>query len=184
MNSVVFPRKGDGVMRLWLSIQIVGLLLLSTLACSDGLPTEPAPPGAQGTVALEAVTASGPRHPAPRAVAPRAVATPRLQGRWGGDHIGLNVESDGAAVEFDCAAGSIDGPFLTDSSGRFTLLGSWWFTPPVVSDDWQPEKHPARYSGVANAGTMTLTVVLLDDHRFLGSFTLALNQTPRIVRCL
>jgi hypothetical protein len=117
-------------------------------------------------------------------VAPRASATQQLSGRWGGDHIGLNVESNDTAVDFDCAAGSIDGPFITDSSGRFALVGSWWFTPPVVSDGWQPEKQPARYSGVVNAGTMTLTVTLLDENQFLGTFTLAFNQTPRIVRCL
>jgi hypothetical protein len=171
---------------LWLSIQIVGLLLLSTLACSDRLPTEPVPAGAQGTVGLKAVTVSvsRPRRPATRAVAPRATATPQLQGRWGGDNIGLNIESNDAAVEFDCAAGSIDGPFITDSSGRFDLLGSWWFTPPVVFEGWQPEKRPARYSGVVKAGTMTMTVILLDEDQFLGSFTLVFNQTPRIVRCL
>jgi hypothetical protein len=170
-------------MRGWLSIQVVGLLLPLTVACSDRSPTEPVSAGAQGSDSVEAVTASRLSRPGTRAVAPRG-ATPQLQGRWGGDHIGLNVESDGAAVDFDCAAGSIDGPFLTDSSGRFALAGSWWFTPPVVSEGWQPEKHPARYSGVVNAGTMTLTITLLDENQFLGSFTLAFNQTPRIVRCL
>jgi hypothetical protein len=160
------------------------LLLLSTLACSDRLPTEPVPAAAQETVGLEAVTVARPRRPATRVVAPRPSATRQLQGRWGGDDVGLTIANNAVAIEFDCAAGSIDGPFITDSSGRFALVGSWWFTPPVVFEGWQPEKRPARYSGVVEADTMMLTVILLDDNQFPGSFTLALNQTPRILRCL
>src|SRR5437762_14101876 len=30
-------------------------------------------------------------------------------GTWGGQHIRLSVRADGAAVEFDCAHGTIDG---------------------------------------------------------------------------
>ncbi|MGH9366274.1 MAG: hypothetical protein ACRD3M_01210, partial [Thermoanaerobaculia bacterium] len=90
----------------------------------------------------------------------------------------------GAEVEFDCAAGSVDEPFLVDPSGRFDLLGTWWFTPPVVFEGWEPEKRPARYSGLVRGRTMTLTVLRLDDSQPLGSFTLVLDQTPRILRCL
>ncbi len=176
--------ESDGAMRgPRLSIKTAALLLFSTLACSDRLPTEPVPTAAQETVGLEAASSRS-RRPATRAVAPRITATPQLSGRWGGDHVGLTITSNAAAVEFDCAAGSIDGPFLIDSSGRFALLGSWWFTPPVVSDGWQPEKRAALYSGAVKDGTMTLTVVLLDDNQFLGTFTLAFDQTPLIVRCV
>ncbi len=170
--------------QLWRSVQTLGFLLLSTLACSDRLPTEPAPTAAQGTMGPDSMFVAGPHRPATRVVAPRAAAAPQLQGRWGGDNVALVIGSNGTAVEFGCGAGSIDGPFVADSSGRFDLLGTWWFTPPVDLEGWQPEKRPARYSGFVEAGIMTLTVVRLDDGQSLGSFTLAFNQPSRIVHCV
>jgi hypothetical protein len=117
-------------------------------------------------------------------VPPRASGVPQLRGAWGGDHIGLTITNDGVAIEFDCAAGAINGPFIVDSAGRFDLIGNWWFTPPVIFEGWQPERRPARYSGVVDEGIMTLTVTLLDDDQFLGTFMLALNQTPGLLRCV
>ena len=167
-----------------LSVLLSGPFLLTLLACSDGSPTQPMPASAQEAVSPEAMTRTRlARHVAPRSLAPRASVPSRIEGSWGGDQIGLRIDSNAATVEFGCAAGSIDEPFVTDASGRFSLPGSWWFTPPVVSQGWQPEKRPARYSGVVEGERMTLTVTLLDDNQLLGSFTLALNQTPRIVHC-
>lgn len=167
-----------------LSPRLAGCLLLSLVACSDRSPTEPLPAAAPGGADLEASTPGRPRRPAARVVAPRPSTLPLEAGAWGGDHVGLTIANGAAAIEFDCAAGSIDGPFLTDAAGRFALIGSWWFTPPVLPEGWQPDKHPARYSGVVENGVMTLTVTLLDGSRFLGSFRLAFDETPRIVRCV
>ena len=166
------------------SLRLAGWLLLSVVACSDRSPTEPSLAAAPGGVDLETATAGRPRRPAPRVLTPRASDLLQVHGAWGGDHVGLTITNDAVAIEFDCAGGSIHGPFLTDSAGRFALDGSWWFTPPVLPEGWQPEKHPARYSGVVEDGIMTLTVYRLDDGQFLGIFHLAFNQPPRIVRCV
>lgn len=167
-----------------LSLRFAGCLLLSVVACSDRSPTEPLPAAAPGGADLEATTAGRPRRPAARVVAPRPSTLPLAEGVWGGDHVGLTIGNGAAAIEFDCSAGSIDGPFLTDSAGRFALMGSWWFTPPVLPEGWQPDKRPARYSGVVENGAMKLTVALLDGNRWLGSFRLAIDEPPRIVRCV
>jgi len=159
-----------------LSPRIAGWLLLPVLACSDRGPTEPATSAAPGSADLEAATAGRAGRSAARVVPPRASASSRLEGAWGGDGVGLTISSDDVAIEFDCAAGSIDGPFLTDAEGRFVLIGSWWFTPPVIFDGWLPEKRRARYSGVVENGTMSLKVVLLDDNQFLGAFMLAFRH--------
>jgi hypothetical protein len=160
-----------------------GLLVLMA-ACNGPSPTEPASSAPQGDSGAKAATAGKPRRPAPRVVAPRASGQSALEGAWGGDHVGLTATGNGVAIEFDCAAGSIDGPFTTAADGRFALDGSFWFTPSVLPEGWQPDKRPARYSGVVENGVMTLTVSLLEGSRFLGRFTLVSGQTPRIVRCV
>ncbi len=164
------------------SLHIGGLVLLSTLACSDRMPTEPAPAATQGALGAEAAVGPKPRRSAPHLVAPRASTVP-LGGRWGGNDVGLTIETHDASLEFGCAGGIIEVPFVTDSSGRFDLLGSWWATPPVIPENWLPAKRPASYSGTVVAGVMTLTVTRLDDGEFLGTFTLELGRPPRLVHC-
>jgi hypothetical protein len=164
-------------------IPVVGFLLVCSLGCSNRSPTEPAPASLQEAGAGSEGVARSRRRPPARVVEPRG-ASKQLQGLWGGDHIGLTVVKDGAQIEFDCAAGSIDEPFLTDSSGRFALLGSWWFTPPVLPQDWQPDKRRARYSGLVEGNRMTLMVTRLEDNQWLGTFTLFFQRPPFLLRCL
>jgi hypothetical protein len=38
-------------------------------------------------------------------------------GVWGGDHVHLDVNSNSAKIEFDCAHGTIEGPFTVDANG-------------------------------------------------------------------
>jgi hypothetical protein len=58
-----------------------------------------------------------------------------------------------------------------------------WFTPPVVFENWQPDKRPARYSGIIDGDRMTLTVTRLEDG-IAAHFTLVRNAAPRLLRCL
>jgi hypothetical protein len=139
---------------------------------------------AHAGASAESAAARGPaRNPATRAIDSRGGALPSLQGIWGGDRIGLTITAYGAVVEYDCAAGSIDQVFAPDASGHFDLLGSWWLTPPVLPDNWQPDKRPARYVGVLEGKTITLTVIRLDDGSTL-SYRLVQDAVPRILRCL
>jgi hypothetical protein len=179
-------KGGRGSERRRLAPLLAVALPLALFACSNRLPTEPAATSmTQSGAGPAGVTSpAAPRRPSTRVVAHRGSTPFSLLGVWGGDHVGLDISPAGAGVDFDCAAGSIDGPFLIDPSGRFDLLGTWWFTPPVVFEGWQPEKRPARYFGLLRDGTMALTVLRLDDNQYLGSFTLVLNQTPRVFRCL
>jgi hypothetical protein len=163
----------------------VGALTLfaATLACSDRSPTRPEAAAAESSqpefAAFETI---GPRR-VPRVVSPHNGPGLDLQGVWGGDHIGLTITGSGAAVEYDCAGGSIDEAFRIDPLGRFTLAGTWWFTPPVIQIGWQPDKRPARYSGIVVGNRMTLTVTRLDDHE-AATFQLTRDTIARILRCL
>jgi len=48
-------------------------------------------------------------------------------GVWGGPHVSIDVGSQSARVEYDCAHGAIEGPLVIDEEGKFTWRGT--FTP-------------------------------------------------------
>jgi hypothetical protein len=77
---------------------------------------------------------------------------------WGGDHIEIQATAKAAAVEFDCAQGTIDAPLKADSNGLFEIKGT--FTPqhagPVRDDDSQTLK--ATYVGTIKEDAMSLRV--------------------------
>lgn len=106
-------------------------------------------------------------------------------GAWGGDHIALTVTVDGATLEYDCAAGTMDGAITTDAEGRFHSLGihDIGHGGPARQDEI-PDRHPASYRGHIVGDTMTLTVTLTDRDTEVGTFELTRGAAPRIVRCL
>ena len=48
-----------------------------------------------------------------------------LRGEWGGEHVSLTITDAGSSLEFDCASGTISGPFTVDAQGRFNLRGTY-----------------------------------------------------------
>lgn len=108
-----------------------------------------------------------------------------VTGDWGGQHLGLVASSGGAALEYDCATGSIAGPIRPDDSGRFSVTGEHFpghGGPTLV--DQNPTRRPARYDGKVSGARMLLTVTLTDTHEVVGSFTLRLGGTPYVFKCL
>lgn len=106
-------------------------------------------------------------------------------GAWGGDHIALSVTVDGATLEYDCAAGKMDGAVTVDAEGRFHALGTHdiGHGGPAQQDEI-PDRHPASYRGHIAGDTMTLSVTLTDRGTEVGTFQLTRGAAPRIVRCL
>jgi hypothetical protein len=104
-------------------------------------------------------------------------------GVWGGLHINLEVGSNSAKVEYDCAHGAIDGPLVVDTNGKFELRGS--FTPerggPVRADD-TPQPQPASYTGTIKGDTMTLTLKVsgADESE---TFTLENGKAGELFKC-
>ena len=45
--------------------------------------------------------------------------TPALVGSWGGDHAQLMVGELDSAIEFDCAEGTVFGPYLVGRDNNF-----------------------------------------------------------------
>jgi len=109
----------------------------------------------------------------------------RMQpGRWGGDHISLNVESNAATVEYDCAHGIVNGPLEVDSSGRFNLTGTYIgeYSGPVRGDKPLTQSG-ARYTGWTDGRQMKLTVTILRTNKVVAAFLLERGREGRVNKC-
>jgi hypothetical protein len=169
--------------RLRLGPRLLLLVVSAAVACSDRTPTTSPMPAQSGASAESAASRGPAKNTSTRAIDSRGGALPSLQGVWGGEHIGLTITAYSGVVDYDCSAGSIDQVFAPDASGHFDLPGSWWFTPPVLSENWEPDKRPARYVGVLNGKTITMTVIRLDDGTSM-TYRLAQDAPPLVRHCL
>ena len=104
---------------------------------------------------------------------------------WGGPHVQMDVDGDGARLEFDCAHGATDGPLATGDDGRFDLEGYFVVERggPVRAGH-QEKRLPARYSGRVEGKTMTLDVTLTETSDHIGTFTLTRGHAGRLTKCL
>lgn len=107
-----------------------------------------------------------------------------LVGAWGGPHAAITFEGGLASVEFDCAAGSIDGPVYPAKDGSFTAKGSLRTGtggPVRVGQIFKSQR--ASYSGQVVKTVMTLRVTT-EDGTAMGPFTLTQGAAPLLTRCL
>jgi len=105
-------------------------------------------------------------------------------GLWGGQHITINIENGSATVDYDCARGTISGPFKFDSKGKFSFTGKHVreHGGPVRSDESQ-QGQPARYTGWTDGKKMTLIVTLADSNEEVGKFELEHGKAGRVFKC-
>jgi hypothetical protein len=105
-------------------------------------------------------------------------------GLWGGQHITINIENGSATVNYDCAHGTIAGPFNIDSKGNFTFTGHHVRERPgPTRADEDQSGQPARYSGWTDGKKMTLTVTLADSKEEVGKFELEHGKYGRVFKC-
>jgi hypothetical protein len=98
---------------------------------------------------------------------PPAQAGSPLVGSWGGQHVGLVIGPSGGTVDYDCAAGRIDGP-----------LGG-----PERVGEVRPS-YPAVYSGSVSGGWMTFRVDVPEPAIVIGPYRLRRGAEPILMRCL
>jgi len=105
-------------------------------------------------------------------------------GVWGGQHIRAEVTDKGAAIEFDCAHGAIDGPVLLDGKGSFDVKGKLASEHggPVRRDE-RDNSRPVRYVGRVSDKELTLTLSDLNTKEDLGSYTLTHGNDGRLMKC-
>ena len=107
-----------------------------------------------------------------------------LAGEWGGEHLGAVFTATGAALEFDCAGGRIDGAVEPDGRGRFAVEGTFTRGGGPLPIDDSTRAVPARYEGTVRGRTMTIVVTLTDTQDVLGPYTLARGANPHVYKCL
>lgn len=109
----------------------------------------------------------------------------QLTGRWGGQHVGLEISAVSGRLDYDCASGTIDDPLATDAAGRFSATGT--HTPGQGGPDridYTPPSYPARYSGSVSGDVMTLVVDVAAINARIGPYTLRRGTEPILLRCL
>ena len=107
-------------------------------------------------------------------------------GSWGGEHIRLEITETGATVEYDCAAGRIEGPLFLDKADNFEARGIYISERggPRQIGGPPPKQHPAMYRGSVDGTQMRLTVTLLETSKSVGTFLLGLGRLPLLEKCL
>jgi|GEM_PF-1892872 len=113
----------------------------------------------------------------------RRAADALLPGVWGGEHIRFEVTDGGAAVEYDCAHGAVEGKIPVDGAGRFGVAGTHYreHAGPVREGE-ESGGQPVRLSGRVGGSLMTLTVTR--GRETIGTYTLTRDSPGRIFKCL
>jgi hypothetical protein len=107
-------------------------------------------------------------------------------GVWGGAHIRFEVTARGAAIEYDCAHGTINVPIVVDRAGRFDVAGAHYEERggPVRLGDSIRESgrgYAVRFRGRVGGSLMRLTVTR--GRTLVGSFNLARDREPELTKC-
>ena len=143
---------------------------------------------AAGHAAADSIKAAGRRAPmtqggGSRRVRRRAPDT-LTPGVWGGTHIRFEVTETGASVEYDCAHGTVEGKIVVDSQGRFNVYGLHYeeHGGPVRPGD-DASGYRVRLSGRVGGSLMKLTVTRAGTRKIIGTYSLARDREPFLVKC-
>jgi hypothetical protein len=102
---------------------------------------------------------------------------------WGGEHVELEVTTEGVTLEFDCASGTIAQPLTVDSRGNFKVKGT--FTRerpgPVMRDSNQTAA--ATYSGNLTGDTLRLTITAGPQSEGVGEYVLTRGKPGQVMKC-
>ncbi|MFN2576086.1 MAG: hypothetical protein ABR607_00180 [Pyrinomonadaceae bacterium] len=104
-------------------------------------------------------------------------------GLWGGQHISVEVNDQGAAVEYDCAHATMERRITIDRHGRFSVPGTQ--IPerggPVRRD--QSLGYAVIFKGQVSGKKMTLSVSNSLTKELVGTFTLLHGAQPKLMKC-
>lgn len=108
---------------------------------------------------------------------------PSAVGSWGGADASLVLSASGGAVSYGCGAGTIDSGWTLGNDGAFAASGQHFFGGGPEPVGGRPP-HPARYAGVVQGDTFTLSVTLTDQNQTLGPFHMMRGASAVFLRCL
>ena len=108
---------------------------------------------------------------------------PLAQGTWGGPHIQMTVESQGATLEMDCAHGAITEPMVLGKDGRFRASGTYSPEHGGPAREGEETARPAIYTGRVEGETLGLGIAY-ESGEIVGTFGLAHGRASRLTKCL
>jgi hypothetical protein len=105
-------------------------------------------------------------------------------GTWGGDKAGVIVSDSDMHVHIGCTYGDVTGRVPLDSTGRFTVTGSYMLRAYPIAVG---PTMPAQFAGHVSGGTLVLTVTVNDtvahSDTVLGPATVVFGKTPSMGPC-
>src|ERR1035437_2295844 len=105
-------------------------------------------------------------------------------GTWGGDNAGVIVSDSDMHVHIGCTYGDVTGRVPLDSTGRFTVTGSYMLRAYPIQVG---PTMPAQFAGHVSGGTLVLTVTVHDtvahSDTVLGPATVVFGKTPSMGPC-
>ena len=104
------------------------------------------------------------------------------EGKWGGQHVRLEVSADAADFDFDCAHGRLDGPLVL-SKGRFAATGTYVRERGHVRADGKEQEQRAYFKGEIDGSRMTLSLSFAADGSEAETFTLTHGTEARLFKC-
>lgn len=116
-------------------------------------------------------------------VACSSPTAPSAVGSWGGTEASLVLSPSGGALSYACGAGTIDSGWTLGNDGAFAASGQHFFGGGPEPLGGRPP-HPARYAGVVQGDTFTLSVTLTDQNQTLGPFHMMRGASAVFLRCL
>lgn len=109
-----------------------------------------------------------------------------MPGVWGGEQIRFEVTETGANVEYDCAHGTVEGKIVVDAQGRFNVYGLHYAERgggPARPGDGNSSGYRVRLSGRVGGSLLKLTVTRAGTRKVVGTFHLARDREPSLVKC-
>ena len=104
------------------------------------------------------------------------------EGKWGGQHVRLEVSGSGAEFEFDCAHGRMTAP-LTLQNGRFATTGTFVREGGPVRMEDSERGQRVYFKGEVQGSRMTLIFSLTEDFKEAETFTLTHGVEARLFKC-
>lgn len=104
------------------------------------------------------------------------------EGKWGGQHVRLEVSGSGAEFEFDCAHGRTTGP-LTVQNGRFATTGTFVREKGPVRMEGSEQGQRVYFKGEVQGSRMTLIFSLAEDFSEAETFTLTHRAEAKLFKC-
>jgi hypothetical protein len=134
-------------------------------------------------VGLSSAGQMGASRPAQSVPAAPSKAVPN--GVWGGEHIRMGVNNNGADIEFDCARGSISQRLELDDKERFKVPGIYIAetpAPAAVNGGVAASGVKATYTGTLSGSSLRLEV-FIEGQDMPRTFVLVQGDQGHLAKC-